>query len=421
MFVSKLNSHKDTSKELLRIFVEYFSKPVWAAGLSFIVYFFLAFFRGTPWGISGTPYFGYLADAFLHGQMYLRLIPPSVYDLSFYQGHYYLYWPPFPAILMIPIVLLFGTHFSDIFLTLVISSVNVGLVAALLNAADAEGLFHLSTQRRLLMVLFFAFGTVQLTLAPNGLVWFIAQEIGFMFVALTYLIALRLKGGLAFFLAGLCIACALATRNQLLFAGIWPAWYLLKKNWSIDYKKMAVYILLGLFPVLFAGLGLIYYNVTRFGNPLEFGITYQNMSPFFKPDFEVYGAFNIHYVPINLFYQYIYYPFLGNRSNFFMGGSLFLLSPIFFGIFTAAWYYRKDHSVWFLFISIVLVSIPILLLMGTGWQQVGPRYTLDFTVPLLLLAAMGIQHWRKNILLICFLISSVHYSIGFFLLKMVIG
>jgi hypothetical protein len=57
-------------------------------------------------------------------------------------------------------------------------------------------------------------------------------------------------------------------------------------------------------------------------------------------------------------------------------------------------------------------SIPILFLMGTGWKQFGPRYTLDFTVPLLLLTAQGAQFASKRIFAVLVIISIVHYFLG---------
>ena len=72
-------------------------------------------------------------------------------------------------------------------------------------------------------------------------------------------------------------------------------------------------------------------------------------------------------------------------------------------------------------ISITLVMIPIMLLMGTGWVQFGPRYTLDFTVPLLLLTAAGIRRWPPIRLLVLMIISFLHYLIGTILLGSVLN
>jgi hypothetical protein len=50
--------------------------------------------------------------------------------------------------------------------------------------------------------------------------------------------------------------------------------------------------------------------------------------------------------------------------------------------------------------------------MGTGHTQFGPRYTLDFTTPLLMLAAMGLRSWRLRWLLGAACVSLFHYGYG---------
>jgi hypothetical protein len=42
--------------------------------------------------------------------------------------------------------------------------------------------------------------------------------------------------------------------------------------------------------------------------------------------------------------------------------------------------------------------------------QFGPRYTLDFTIPLLLLTAIGLRRWPINVIVL--LISIMHYILG---------
>lgn len=159
------------------------------------------------------------------------------------------------------------------------------------------------------------------------------------------------------------------------------------------------------------GLLFLGYNLTRFGDPLELGIQYHQMNPRFVEDYQKYGAFNIHYLPTNFFYQYIRYPFPFTEETT-MGGSLFLLSPVFFLLFPALVYLHRSMDTWMLLVSILATSIPILLLMGTGWIQFGPRYTFDFTVPLLLLTAQGTQFASRRILVSLVLIAIVQYCIG---------
>ena len=137
------------------------------------------------------------------------------------------------------------------------------------------------------------------------------------------------------------------------------------------------------------------------------------MDKAFVSDFHQYGYFNLHFFPINVIYQYVFYPF-PIRSTTPMGGSLFLLSPVFFGAFWAVIKGRPRWSVAALSGSIFLTATPILLLMGTGWKQFGPRYTLDFTVPLLLLTAIGIRKWPSWLLGACTFVAIAQYTVGTF-------
>lgn len=392
-----------------------FNDPRWAFLQAALVYFIVSAIGGSPFRLSVAPYFQYLADAFLHGQLHLRLMPPSVHDLVFFQDQYYLYWPPFPAILMMPIVWLTNVNFSDVFLTVIIGAFNVSMVALLLKTANQRGIIQLSLVKRAWLVIFFAFGTVHLTLAPQGNVWFTAQVIGFACVLIAYWGAIGLTGWRAYLVAGIGMALAMLTRNHLLFAGIWPAWYLLNKSWKENRSELLKYILIGGLPVLIGGGLLLAYNIARFNAPFEMGLDYHQMSGMFREDYDRYGAFNLHYLPTNFHYQYIHYPFPVTPESF-MGGSLFLLSPLFFGALWSLWQDRKNLSTWLLFTSILIVNIPILLLMGTGWVQFGPRYTLDFTVPLLLLTANGIKKWPASIIAFLTILSFVYYLTGVYLL-----
>jgi hypothetical protein len=98
-----------------------------------------------------------------------------------------------------------------------------------------------------------------------------------------------------------------------------------------------------------------------------------------------------------------------------MGSSLFLLSPVFFYAFGAMRRGYRNPQIRMLAASVLATSIPILLLMGTGWVQYGPRYTLDFTLPLLLLTAYGVQDASPKLLFWLVVISVLHYIPGIYL------
>src|SRR5215208_6490349 len=86
--------------KLLRSTLLLWENPWSAALITIIIFLEFDILAGAmPWRNSGFAYFNYLADAFNHGQLYLRLTPPNTLDLSFFQNNYYLYWGPLPAVI----------------------------------------------------------------------------------------------------------------------------------------------------------------------------------------------------------------------------------------------------------------------------------------------------------------------------------
>jgi hypothetical protein len=289
----------------------------------------------------------------------------------------------------------------------------------------AARVVRLDRARRAVLVVCFALGTVHLTLAPFGRVWFTGQLVGFAAVALAYLAALRLRGAAAFFLTGLCLAAAAATRNNLVFTGLWPAWFLLTRSApapagaafrsasapsGAPWTRRAGLLALGLLPVAATVGLLLLYNQVRFGSPLENGLRFHAMGEPFVADYRQYGAFNIHYLPRNVLYQYLTYP-LPLRLTSDQGGGLFWMTPPFLAAFWGL-SSRPRGSVVALVLSIALTAVPILLLMGTGYVQWGPRYTLDFTVPLLLLTALGLRRWPLRWAVVALLPALAVYGYG---------
>ena len=61
------------------------------------------------WNTPAMNYFNILADAFLHGKLYLSN-PANTGDLTFYKGHWFVAEPPFPAILMLPLIAIWGVQ-----------------------------------------------------------------------------------------------------------------------------------------------------------------------------------------------------------------------------------------------------------------------------------------------------------------------
>src|ERR1044071_6515792 len=76
-------------------------------------------------------YFDQLADSFLHGRAYL-LFPKVTYDLTQFEGKWYVPFLPLPALLLIPWVGLFG-----------LKSVNTVLFGCVIGGANSAMVFLL--------------------------------------------------------------------------------------------------------------------------------------------------------------------------------------------------------------------------------------------------------------------------------------
>src|SRR5207302_8976294 len=83
---------------------------------------------------SLAPHFVYQADEFLHGQLHLTMAqPPNLNDWVLQGGRWYVSFPPFPAVLMMPFVALQGLSFNDVAFTLFFAAANVSLLYRLLR------------------------------------------------------------------------------------------------------------------------------------------------------------------------------------------------------------------------------------------------------------------------------------------------
>lgn len=389
------------------------AQPLTAGLIALVVYLIRASMNYTGFAPSQYPYFNYLADAFLHGQLYLREIPPNTRDLVIYEGRFYLYWPPFPALVIAPLVKVWGAAMTDVTYTAVFGAVAVGLTAKLLAVLDARGVAPLSVERRALLVLTVAFGSVVLIISPVGGVWFTAQLIGLGCIILATLAALAVPGRRGYFLTGLALGCALATRNGLLFNGIWLAYFLLRRDWGQPWRERLARAAWGLAPVAVAVAALGWYNWARFGSPTETGLRWHDVADFFAEDFRRYGVFSLHYLGTNLREQFWSYPvFTPREEQKWLGGGLFWMSPPLLAAPWAIVRHARERLIWALVASCVVVYIPIGLLMGTGWVTYGPRYLLDLFVPILVLAAIGLRRWPLPLVLALTAIACATYILG---------
>jgi hypothetical protein len=199
---------------------------------------------------------------------------------------------------------------------------------------------------------------------------------------------------------GLMIGAAFLTRAPIAF--ITPAVALwLVASWSdvvgggrsIGERIRALpwrgWILLGI-GLLPALAFFFWYNLDRFGNPLESGYAMATL-PEWLEAIRQQGLFSTSHVPMNMEYLFWKMPAFTNTFPYFrpdgLGMSVLLTSPALLLAIRAPW---RDGRSWLLLFGAIAVLIPTLLYYGGGWLQYGYRYFLDSIPFIWALVAMGI-------------------------------
>ncbi|MBW1871715.1 MAG: hypothetical protein JRJ19_06600 [Deltaproteobacteria bacterium] len=359
---------------------------------------------------SEGPHFVYLADAFLHGQVHNFVKAPNDNDWIRYEGKTYVSFPPVPAILMLPGVVVFGINFNDVIFTLLFAALNVLLMFLVLQMLVREKLSSMSVRQNLWLTALFGFGTVNFSCSILGEVWFTAQVIGVTFTLAYILCATRVRKPL---LAGLFLALAFDTRVNLAFTVSYFALQLFfprNENGSFaagNVKAILKKSILFSIPILVVGALQMWMNHLRFHSLFEFGHSYLSGPAGNRID--QHGLFAFHYFEWNLRALLLRLPTLGNKFPWIgynaYGLSIFLTTPIFIRLFwprARPWIYS---ILWATAIPALLVP---LFYQNSGYVQFGYRFALDITPYLVMLLSVGklpMNRWTKTLIIIGILVN----------------
>jgi hypothetical protein len=334
-------------------------------------------------------YFNELAKSFLH--RHLSLPDPACHlDLTYHDGKWYVPFPPLGALLMMPWVAIFGDINTALFAACM-GAADVALAFLMLWACAVRKWISLSWKDLLWLTALFALGTVHWYMSTQGSVWFVAQISAVTFVTLSVFLAVRYNSpwtaGLALGLAMLGRPNLILTYPLLLAIGIQHG---MVEEARISRGYVVRWILLSAIPIAAAASGLLVYNALRFGNPLDFGYAAANVDARLAVDLRRYGQFSLEYLGRNLKVLLFSLPVWDASTHRLLpdeaGLSLLLTTPAFVYIFRAR---RKSPVILGAWISFGLLLIPLVTYFNTGWSQFGYRFSLDFTVPLLVLIAFG--------------------------------
>lgn len=158
-----------------------------------------------------------LATSLLHGHLWIDGSRPWIELVPAGSGHYYLPFPPIPAVVLMPVVAIFGESFSDTNgASALVGAIDVLLVVAMLRA------LRLGKAETLVLALGFAFGSEVFYVAATGGVHHWTEVLTVMFMLAALNVALR---GRTPWLAGVLFGLAVGCRPTALLAA--PAFLVL--------------------------------------------------------------------------------------------------------------------------------------------------------------------------------------------------
>jgi hypothetical protein len=357
--------------------------------------------------VQHTPFnhFALLADAWIHGRLDLGGQPPAYTgynDFAVFQGRYYISFPPFPAVLLVPLVKLAGSpeRVRDGQLFLALAGVGPSVLFLALEALRRAGRSPRSELANAALALLFAFGTVYWFSAVQGTVWFAAHVVG-VALACTYIFcSIDARHP---FLAGLSLGLAFATRTPLGFAFplfIYEAFRISRRDdppsgatltlrlAGADVRSLAVRLILFGAPAAAVLGAVLWHNHARFGDPFEFG--HRLLDVAWRARMEKWGLFSYHYLGRNLAVVLTSLPYTNVPGAPFQinahGIALWLTTPLYAW---ALWPRRAGGLFKALAVTAAAVALPSLLYQNSGWIQFGYRFSNDFAPFLFLMIALS--------------------------------
>jgi hypothetical protein len=327
------------------------------------------------------------ADAWLRGHIDVDRVGPWI-DTIPWRGGWYVVEAPFPALLMVPLVAIFGPHANQTLLSVILGAVSVGAAWELCKRLGT------SLRTRIALVCFLAVGTDLFWCSMLGDVWFVAHVSAMCFTLLTFV---ELAGKRRGWVVALCAAAAGLSRYPLLPAlAVYP--FLLdvpeRRKALLSYAAT----LLPIFAVWTA------YNEIRWGTPTDVGFALFHQMYYLPANPGVHASMlDVNNVRNQLWNFFVHPPLYFNRPPWFgvdqFGLALTYTSPALLCAFLARRPLVLVATCWVLSAG---AALPSLLYYDGGGVQFGMRHALDFEPFLFVLMVLGIARrapWWAGVLI----------------------
>lgn len=383
-----------------------------------IYYAFATKFTFRP--IWSLDYFNPLAQSLLNFKLDIPN-PGSTYDLLQYQGKWYTRWGPLSALFLIPFQIIKGRYIPIVYISILFAGLTVCLFYLLILRIKKDFLPRISIFDILCLVVLFAFGTSQFYVSTLTSIWHVDQIISSFFGTLgIYIIFKKNPSNIDYFLSVFFISLTFLGRITVAGLLIFPVFLYFYNNGLRSIKK--ILLLLGI-PVAVSITLLFAFNYARFNNIFEYGYRYIHEDSNLEQIRKQNGVISLKNVPVNAWYMFLEFPKFSfdPKARFdinLKGNSIFFLTPAFLTVFLVNPFIRKGKKILVnpyimgSLITVVIMLFSILLYYSTGWMQFGYRYTLDFTIPLLILCIFGIKGKVNVFFAISILFSVILYILG---------
>lgn len=342
-------------------------------------------------------------------------------DIAARSKKYYVSFPPGPAILLLPLVAIFGHRTSDVGFTVLLAGLIPMLAFLILRRLprlldpDADpppaappGL----PEPELWLVLLLGLGSVLYFSSVIGQVWFTAHIVSLVLLGLYLLCILPLRHPT---LAGLLLGLIYLTRPTMAAFGLlfvlellrahspgrdYPVWPL-RRLAAVPLRRLIWPLVRFALPLgLLVAVGAVH-NYLRFGRPLEFGHTY--LTTMQADNIQRFGLVNYQYLSRNLAAAFTLLPKLLAGPPYvqvsYHGLSLLVTTPALIYLLwpapvageAAPVAARRRELYRALWLTVLPIALAALMYQNDGYVQFGYRFSLDYMMAVVMLLWLGNQ------------------------------
>jgi hypothetical protein len=363
-------------------------------------------------------HYALMADAWAHGRHELAGGPPGyagMNDFALFENKWFISFPPFPALLMFPLVKLAGSpeNFRDGQFVVWLAGLGPAVLFLALEKLRRTTRSTRTEIENVRLAILFAFGTVYFFSAVQGTVWFAAHVVGVALAALFVLFALDAERPA---LAGLMLGFMFLTRPTTALVGV----FFLIEAWRAsdngkNREKLVRLLAMSALPVLGCLVFASWLNHARFHtwDPSAFGHEYLQVG--WKTRIDRWGLFSFHYLPRNLAVMLgslPWKPFKGEPEvplealgmtfqvpHYVISGhglALWFTTPFYF------WLLRPKNAglsrgAWAAALAAAVGPLAMnLLYQNSGWSQFGYRFSNDYAVFLFVMLAVSAERLGRR-------------------------